>query len=322
MQYPLSLLVGAAVLCYGGTHMVWRGLGGARTRWPMLRGAALAMPICVVAGSLALAGQAGQGVAVLLTGAVLLATLVLGVCAASAPAATGMTGTSLRLLAPVAAAMVVVGISGPLTVVHAIAIGSMTFALLWARPRQDTPVAEAAPAPMMREAVLLGAILLMGGAVALSMAVMRFLQMPIIPLAGPIAAPMALLAAIGLLAGDVHAESQQAGTSERAADTIVAGILTLLGFGLPVLILLAHALHSSPIGYPLAATQPTTQPSPSTPAILMPLATWRIDAVLLGIVSLFLLPVSLGRFTLGRLEGACLALGAVAYVITSVIASR
>jgi hypothetical protein len=50
-----------------------------------------------------------------------------------------------------------------------------------------------------------------------------------------------------------------------------------------------------------------------------PLATWRIDTVLLIMLGLLLVPVSLGRWRLGRLEGLGLTFIYAAYLIVSTI---
>jgi len=303
MQLPLSLLVGAAVLFYFGTHLLWHGFGGHRTRSPILRGVLLAMPIVIVAIWLVLDGHPGKGVAILLTGATLLLTLTLGVCAISNPHRDTVHSPSLRMLAPMAAAAFVVGLSGELSVTHAICLTAMAGVLLTTRPPAEASDGGAVNAT----AGALGTIVLIAGAAAMIYAITKLLQLPVIPLAGPVVVPLVLLASVGLLVGDVHA-----GTGDRAVDTIVGAVLTLIGFGLPLAIVAAHAM---------ASASGTTQPATS-PAIIMPVGSWRIDTVLLTILSVMLLPVGFGRFSLSRLEGFCLVLACVGYMFVTVMTAR
>ena len=53
--------------------------------------------------------------------------------------------------------------------------------------------------------------------------------------------------------------------------------------------------------------------------IPFPLAVWRVDTVLIMVAGLLLVPVSLGRWNLGRTEGGALTLGYVAYLVVSTL---
>jgi len=51
--------------------------------------------------------------------------------------------------------------------------------------------------------------------------------------------------------------------------------------------------------------------------IPLPMAVWRVDLVMLAIISLVMIPVAMGRWALGRLEAVGLIIGYVAYLVTS-----
>ena len=51
------------------------------------------------------------------------------------------------------------------------------------------------------------------------------------------------------------------------------------------------------------------------PSARRSLPTWRVDSVVLVVLAFVLLPVSLGRWELGRWEGAGLILGYAMYLI-------
>lgn len=300
---PLSYLAGAAVCFYGGTHLLWRGMGGHATSRPFLRGVVLAAPIIAVAAWASVMGEPGKAVALLTSGALIMITLSLGIIAISAPQG-GVFSPSLKLIAPLAAAMFVIGLSGELNLSHAIAVAAMAGVLVWARS-VDRPldVAPTSSAASVYAGVLLGV-----GTVAMSIAVSKLVHLPVLPVLGPVVVPLTILGAIGLLVGDLHARA-----GDRAIDTVSGATVALIGIGVPVVIVIAHVLFAaSP-----AATQPVTQP-----AVVMPLQAWRIDTVLLTIISLMLLPVGFGRFTLGRLEGVLLILACVFFMIVTVATAR
>jgi Ca2+/Na+ antiporter len=57
--------------------------------------------------------------------------------------------------------------------------------------------------------------------------------------------------------------------------------------------------------------------------IYYPMAVWRVDTVVLILLALLLLPVGMGRWTLGRREGAGLIIGYAAYlVLTAMMGTR
>jgi Ca2+/Na+ antiporter len=57
--------------------------------------------------------------------------------------------------------------------------------------------------------------------------------------------------------------------------------------------------------------------APKRRGVVMPLVTWRVDCPYLLLLALYLVPVSLGRWSLSRVEGQFLALSYFAYVVVS-----
>ncbi len=310
-QLPLSFLAGAAACFYGATHLLWRGFGGHTPARPMLRGVVLGLPVVAVAAYASLAGASAMGVSILLSGAVIFVTLILGVIAISNPYPSGTASPALRLLPPLAAATFVIGLSGELTITHAIALLSMTLVLFWSHPSETDEQAGSLDAPA---SALAGALLVVG-TIALGVAVTRLLTLPILPVIGPVIVPLTILGAIGLLVGDAHARS-----SRQATDTVVATAITLIGIGLPLVILMAHLVAAMA---PVASTQPATQSAtPVAAAVVMPIQSWRIDTVLLTVICLMLTPVGLGRFKLSRLDGLLLILASLAFLMITVSTAR
>lgn len=302
-------LIPAAVVLYVATHLLWRGLGGHTGGRGFLRGVILALPVMAIAAWFGTAGAGGVGVAVMLTGCVLMLTLVVGACAMSDPHEGTTTGPALGLVAPLAAATFVIGFTGELQYSHALALLVLGVVLVWAKPK---PVVIGEPGALHPQLLVFGAVLLLAGTIGMIFAGSQLVHLTMTPMAGPILLPLILLAAIGLLVGDVH-HAQGA----SAAETCGGFVVTLLGFGMPLVILLSRAV--APWIHP--TTAPATDLA-GTPPIIMPWASWRVDAVVLLIVSLLLLPVASGRIRLARLEGLLLVIACVMYMAISVVAAR
>jgi hypothetical protein len=101
--------------------------------------------------------------------------------------------------------------------------------------------------------------------------------------------------------------------------TQVAVVLVNLCALLPVLILIPYVAANFPaVGRWAGDALMYREKLPRL--LLFPSPMWRIDNVVLIIMGIFLLPVSLGKWTLGREEGAVLMAGYFFY-LTAVIAS-
>ena len=114
-----------------------------------------------------------------------------------------------------------------------------------------------------------------------------------------------------------------------ATGTSVGVVLLNLCLLLPAVILLSYVvpeLHvwSTRLFDPVTsadlspATLPALAEAPA-PRLVFPIAVWRIDTVLLIVLGLVLIPVALGRWTLGRGEGIALILGYGIYIVLATI---
>ena len=75
-------------------------------------------------------------------------------------------------------------------------------------------------------------------------------------------------------------------------------------------------------------TAPTTQPAPDEPVrhwtdgVPYPMAVWRLDTVVLIVLCLVILPVALGRWTLGRRDGLVLVIVYAVYLALTALFGR
>jgi Ca2+/Na+ antiporter len=135
-------------------------------------------------------------------------------------------------------------------------------------------------------------------------------------LAAAALSPLLILPVLG-----TGTESAQRGRSADACGALVAlSLLNLCGL-LPAVILFWYLRTSVPdgAGWGLAAAIKNL-PAHGRPMPL-PLAVWRVDAVLLTVLGFALIPVALGRWTLGRLESAGLIIAYAAYLAVTAVAS-
>jgi hypothetical protein len=74
---------------------------------------------------------------------------------------------------------------------------------------------------------------------------------------------------------------------------------------------------------PPPTTAPTTMPAEAVvQAMAYPLGVWRVDTVLLMTVGLLLLPVALGKWTLGKAEAIVMLFVYAIYVVLSAVMAR
>jgi len=117
------------------------------------------------------------------------------------------------------------------------------------------------------------------------------------------------------------------GRFDRALASIIGVVLLNLFLLLPLLVVGHYVSQAAQLAHAAAATaaattQPTTTQQASETILSLqpmpfPLAVWRVDAVLLIVLGLMLVPVSLGRWPLRRIEGFVLTLLYAAYLIIS-----
>lgn len=316
----LVLIVLAALGLYVGVRLLW-----AAVPWAGLwRGVVMATPVI----GLALyhtPSAPGVAVATLISAAVLALTLGLGVSTIDLPVPEADGSPTLRTLLPLVAVTCLLGFHGELEWWHAAALAAVGGLTLWsADGERRTRRGPATPILALPAAVLIAA-----GLVGLLWGVTLFTSLgrasgytPVIVL---LTVPAVLLALLGLLTSEAREH-----LPETPHETVVGVAIACLGIGLPIVILAAlgfeaiawksmaispptHSLATQPV---MSAIVSATQPA-TPPPVIMPLATWRIDAVLLVVVAVLLLPIGFGRFKIGRAEGAWLIVLYLAYAAVS-----
>ncbi|HEX8341763.1 MAG TPA: hypothetical protein VF624_12710 [Tepidisphaeraceae bacterium] len=309
----LSVFLTAAVLLYAGTGALFRAFGSVNPVRPMWRGAVLAMPVVACGVGLAVGGHGTRGIALAAAAGAVMLTLGTGVVALGAGQG-GATSTALRLLAPLAAGITLIGFSGQLTALHGVLVAAMAFTLIWARPADSMRDVSVPNAPLPdRRPLALAALLLALGSAATLLSIMRLGSTVPIAVTTPAIVLMLVVAALGLLATE-----SQTGNGAAGLETVVAYVITALGVALPLAILTAVAQgHLAEWARP-PATQPTTAPTTTPTVLLMPVPTWRIDSLVLLVTSLYLIPAGFGRATLGRADGYFLVFVGVAFLVATV----
>lgn len=311
IQLSLLLLLGASVVLYAGTRLLWSAVP-----WPGLwRGVAMSGPMIALALYHA-PGSPGMAVSLLVSAAVLALTLGVGVSTIDLPVAEADGSPTLRTLLPLVATVCLCGFRGGLGWFEAFALAIVGGLTLWTAAGERRTPRVASPMNMAIPAVLI----LAGGLVLLIYATGLFRHASGSAAFGPVVVlltvPAVLLAILGLLTAEAREHRP-----DTPQETAVGLAIACLGLGLPAVIAVGNA-------WPLVAewrtamatTQPATQAATqattwlaSSPPVLMPLVTWRVDSVLLVVVGVLLLPIGFGRFKLGRAEGAWLILIYLAY---------
>jgi hypothetical protein len=198
---------------------------------------------------------------------------------------------------------------------------------------------------------LLLALVLSGIAVALTLrgagVIMRAWEVPATGVAAALLGPIVVIPLVALASGS--GETSQATRIDPLARCAGVGLLNLCLL-LPIVVLADSArgaalksgfwggwletsaawLNPAPQFVSLAGQLPATNPTtsgavPETDGLsgsdwrgmVLPLVTWRVDCPYLLLLALLLVPVSLGRWSLSRIEGQFLALSYFAYVLVS-----
>ncbi|HEX8322495.1 MAG TPA: hypothetical protein VF595_01160 [Tepidisphaeraceae bacterium] len=311
IQLSLLLLLAAAVVLYVGSRLLWVAVP-----WPGLwRGVVMSGP--AVALALYHAPHApGTAIALVVSAAVLALTLGMGVGTIDLPVTEADGSPVLRTLLPLVATVCLCGFRGTLGWYELAALTIVGGLTLWTAAGERRTVPAASPVLLAVPAVLICGI----GLTLLILATRQFRQgnpsgafTPVVVL---LTVPALFLALLGLLSAEAR-EHRPDTPQETAAGLAIA----CLGVGLPavVAVALVTRLLAGPLPtLPRAATQPSLNDvyvvaEPVLGPIVVPLVTWRVDSVLLVVVSVLLLPIGAGRFKFGRAEGAWLILIYLAY---------
>ena len=280
-------------------------------------------------------GRAEIAVTLIFATSVACLTLGLGsvMIAAETPLMAGDAHRLWGFVLPVALIAWMIGFSGRVATGTAMALLIEGIVLLLIRDRYAVP-AEAEPSDAgssrWRIVLLVLAVLLaITGGVAGTRAAIDLGSRLRIPATGLVTALMLSPAMVLPIMGAGSRLAQQHRLRE-AVTTQVTFVLLNLCLALP---LVAIAWQARPLlgGTAQAAhvsaptTAPTTQAAtqPLAEAVLpYPLVAWRVDTVLLIALGLFLLPLSAGRWSIGRVEGVILIASYAAYMTLTTLAAR
>ena len=295
------------------------------------------MPIALTGLIATLAGHAEVGLGVAFATSVASIGLVLGVLLCVTPE-TGQTqsirASAWPFVVPAAILALLAGFSGTLSWFHAMMLLGLGVCVVavWRAPanlddhssNDHSPVAEADvadPPPLARQRyagvqlVLAIALGLVGGWLGYKATLTaddqtRVATSGLISLA--VLSPLLVLPMLGTGAIAAHH-----GKLHAALATVVGVILLNLCLLVP-LVIAAHYVNQLTVSWP-GGERTWEAIVESVKPLRYPLAVWRVDTVLLIVLGLLLIPVSLGRWRLQRVEGLGLTFVYAAYLIVSTI---
>src|SRR4051812_7329500 len=322
----LVLLALAAVTLYVASRTAAGALARGVVGRPGLRAVGHWLPIAVTGVVAVRLGKPDVAVALAFSTSVAALSFVLGICTYIAPMdAPAAWRRAWPFVLPAALLALVAGFSGQLTALHAMAMlilgGAVYSAWREAVARGEAEavvssmegVPEPQPPPWLVVAELLLALALAGrggwGGVALASKAAAPL-----PLVSPRLVAVAVLTpllALPMLA-TVPPERAAAHTSTMASTAVALALLNLCCL-LPLLTIYWHLhtglSHAAPALADAKGAGLLMSVTAHAAAMPFPLATWRIDAVVLTVLGLTLVPVALGRWELGRWEAIGLVSG-------------
>ena len=336
------LLALTAVALFAASRTAASAIAGARAvadARPGLRAFGYWLPVaitCIVALQLR---RPEVAVALAFSTSVAALSFVLGVLTYIAPMDPAPpTRRAWPFVLPAALLALVAGFSGQLNWVHALAmliLGVAVFsawreAYAGAEPVPAEPTAmtrvEATVAPTPRPAWLAGAEVVLaclaavvGGWAAVTLATRAAATVPLVSTRLVATAVLTPLLVLPMLTA-APPERAQAHTGSMTS-TVVAFVLMNLCVLLPLLTVAWH------VGGYVAASGSIAQAGATQPAALspepmpFPLATWRVDAVVLTVLGFAMIPVGLGRWQLGRWEAIGLVAGYALYLAVSAAVS-
>jgi Ca2+/Na+ antiporter len=334
----LVLMALAAVMLYAASRTAAGALARGLVGRPGLRAVGYWLPIAVTAVIAVQQKKPEVAVALAFSTSVASLSFVLGILTYVAPMETpAASRRAWPFVLPAALLALVAGFSGQLTGLHALAmliLGGAVYSA-WreaaARGEAEAIVSaiEAAPAPrpppwvVVAELALALALAVLGGWAAVALASRAAATVPLVSTRLVAVALVTPLLALPMLQ-TVPPEQAPAHTSSMAS-TLVAMVLLNLCLLLPVLTIYWHLqtgiAHAAPaVAGAKGATLFMSVTAHATP-MPFPLATWRIDAVVLTVLGLALVPIALGRWELGRWEAIGLVAGYALYLALSAAVS-
>jgi Ca2+/Na+ antiporter len=329
---PLLLAGFAAAALYVASRVAAGALGGPAGR-PGLRAVGHWLPIAVTCFVALRLRHPEIAVALAFSTSVAALSFVLGVLTYIAPMDPPPSRRAWPFVLPAALLAMVAGFSGQFTWVHALAmlvLGGAVYSA-WreatAAAQLELPYAEVAAARrggVVAAEVLLSLVLaVVGGYAAVILASRAAASLPLVSTRLVAVAILTPLLSLPMLAA-VPPERAAAHASSMASTLVALALLNLcclvplltiawqVGGGLAAANSAIHGAYATNVVVAVTAHAP---PMP------FPLATWRIDAVVLAVLGLAMIPVSQGRWQLGRWEAIGLVAGYALYLATSAAVS-
>lgn len=324
---PMLLLIGVVVFIYVATRTLLDAIESPADTpgWAGLIGA---VPTALVAVIAAWRGRPEIALGVLLATSVGLLTLVLGILTLiGAPRDEARLRRLWALVLPCALILLLIGFRGQLDRFHGfiLLVQAVPIFLLWLEPSSDSSVSRICRVDSQRRRgrwviVLLGLGVAWVGALAAVQATIDYSAWLRLP-SGALVATLMIAPALVLPIIGVTGPLAQGARYTSAVTMLVAIVLVNLCVAIPLVIGVWEVRNMviDPAAHRIDAAMTTTtehvdhRPT-SKPVLVFPMSTWRVDTVLLVIVGLLLLPVAMGLWPLGRVEGVALILGYVAYV--------
>lgn len=336
LRSPTAWLLLGLVLVYIAGRVLLAALLDVKRATAAQLGRATALPIGLAALVAVVLGRPDAAVAVLLATSVGALTLVVGLTASvepSEPVPVVWRRVWLFLI-PTAVLVLLAGFAGQLTLTHAAILalqGGLILLVADVRPGEidDEPLPALNPEPPAQppagwgrrlEAGLSGAVLLVGSWVMFEASAQpgsRVARFSDVLLAVGVWSPVLLLPLIGAAA----TLAQKGRTT-----SVVGGAVTLTLINLCVILPTAIVawyvmpiVHYALAGGPAVAstTRGVEAGALQVTPLHFPMVTWRLDSVILLVLAVALLPVALGRWTIGRREGVALVVLYALYLVGS-----
>lgn len=336
----LALVALAAVTLYVSSRTAAGALArGTGSRRPGMRAIGHWLPIAVTAVIAVRLRKPEVAVALAFSTSVAALSFVLGVLTYMAPMETPAAARrAWPFVLPAALLALVAGFSGHFTWVHALAMlvlgGAVYSAWKEAVARGDAEAVveavEAATEPaavlpawaIAAEVLLAAALALIGGWAAVTLASRAAATIPLVSTRLVTVAVLTPLLSVPMLTA-APPDRAAAHTTSMASTLVALALLNLCGL-LPLLTIIWHvagglaAVGALDGAY---ATNLVTSLTTNAPPMPFPLATWRVDAVVLTVLGLAMVPVALGRWELGRWEAVGLVAGYALYLAISAAVS-
>jgi Ca2+/Na+ antiporter len=324
-------LAGAVVLLYVATRVATGALLRPGEADPGRRALAQWLPIVLVTLLAVAQGHGGAAVAVIFATSVFGLSLVLGVVAVQAPVAPPVVRWRRvwPFILPAGVLALLAGFRGHLTLTHALvfALQGLVVWAVWREPRGaaeqmlDFPPAHplAGGNPDGRESWMRAvelALAVLAAVVGAWLAVRGVVHIGLTTRGVTAGVATVALLAPGVMLPMVATGSRLAlrGQGSAAASAVVGVALLNLCVLLPAAILLWHGLPALAEWW-----RPEAAGAWERGRLVVPLGVWRVDSIVLIVLGLVLLPVALGRWSLGRREGLGLIAGYALYFVLTVL---